>query len=93
MDLSKTDLELNAIDENKISDYILLLPRLGKIGYIHSEQYSSHYAIDLQWNELNCHMEFVKHRAPNCNCQYEYSLFYKDKLCYDNKIQYGISMY
>ena len=60
-------IQLNAIDEDNISNYILLLPELGKNGYIQSEQYSSYYVIDSEWNELNCNMEFIKPRAPNCN--------------------------
>ena len=66
MDSSKTDLKLNAIDENNISNYILLLPELGKNRYIHLEHNSSYYTIDSELNELNWNMEFVKPKAPNC---------------------------
>ena len=62
--LSRTDLELNAIDGNKISNHMLLLFELGKNGYIHFAQYFSYYPIDSDLNELNYNMEFVKHRAP-----------------------------
>ena len=46
LDLSLTDFDLIRVDESCISNYLLLLPELGKERYINEQKYSSYYIRD-----------------------------------------------
>ena len=64
-DLSLTDLELLPFEEDAIDNYLLLLPELGKDGYINVEQNASYYMIDSEWNELN-EKKNIPPKSPGC---------------------------
>ena len=65
-DLSFTDLELLPFEEDTIENYLLLLPELGKDGYINAEENASYYIIDSEWNELNEQNNLIPPKSPGC---------------------------
>ena len=66
LDLSVTDLELLPFKEDTIKNYLLLLPELGKDGYISIEKNASYHIIDSEWNELNDSNTFMPPKTPGC---------------------------
>ena len=66
LDLSLSDLHLLPFEEDTIQNYLLLLPELGKDGYINEEQNASYYVIDSEWNELNERNDFMPPKSPGC---------------------------
>jgi len=66
MNVVLTDADLAEIEEMKITKYILLLPKLGDLGYANNEQASLYYVIDSEWNELNENMHFSRPTSPGC---------------------------
>ena len=61
-----TDMELNIMDVDSITRYVLLLPELNKMGYNHISKNGSYYIIDSDWNELDVELNFIPPKAPNC---------------------------
>ena len=66
LDLSLTDLDLIPFHEDNIINYLLLLPELGKDGYINVEQNASYYVIDSEWNELGKCNNLYPPKSPEC---------------------------
>ena len=66
LNLSINDLELLPFKEDTIKNYLLLLPELGKDGYISIEKNASYYIIDSEWNELNDSNNFMPPKTPGC---------------------------
>ena len=65
-DMSLTDFDLLPFDDTMITNYLLLLPELSKIGYIHLQTNASYYVIDSEWNELDKSNIFVPPKSPDC---------------------------
>ena len=59
-------LDLDELKEENISKYILLLPKLGELGYANNQHTTLYYAIDSEWNELNENMIFRRPISPGC---------------------------
>jgi len=66
MNVVLTDADFAEIEEMKITKYILLLPKLGDLGYANNEEASLYYVIDSEWNELNENMHFSRPTSPGC---------------------------
>ena len=66
MNVVLTDADLAEIEEMKITKYILLLPKLGDLGYANNEEASLYYVIDSEWNKLNENMHFSRPTSPGC---------------------------
>ena len=59
-------LDLHELKEESISKYILLLPKLGELGYANNQNTNLYYIIDSEWNELNKNMVFCRPTSPGC---------------------------
>ena len=66
LDLSLTDFDLLPFEDKMITNYILLLPELSKIGYFHLQKNASYYVIDSEWNELDKANNFMPPKSPEC---------------------------
>ena len=66
-DLSLTEFDLLPFEDKMITNYLLLLPELSKIGYIHVQKNASYYIIDSEWNELDKSNSFIPPKSPECN--------------------------
>ena len=62
----KTDFDLLPFEDKMITNYILLLPELSKIGYFHLQKNASYYVIDSEWNELDKANNFMPPKSPEC---------------------------
>ena len=72
IDMILTNNDLIEFAEKYITTQLLLLPELGKAGYINIEEYSMYYIIDSEWNELN---HVMQSRCPT-SLKYQYQNSY-----------------
>ena len=66
LDLSLTDFDLLPFEDKMITNYLLLLPELSKIGYINVQKNASYYVIDSEWNELDKSNSFMPPKSTEC---------------------------
>ena len=63
-DLSLTDFDLLPFEDKMITNYLLLLPELSKIGCINVQKIASYYVINPEWNEFDESNNFMPPKSP-----------------------------